>query len=148
MKAAQADLKYLTVFLVVSMKCIFILSDEIYKLPCRRSGIFKKTGNNQKLLGEIMNVIHVETLPYCIRGCLREANCQSVNVKKIKNKNENFLCELVNVTIHSGILVNNVSWKHYEPISSVSETLDTKVCTILKSLPLPDQLFFLVHPVL
>ena len=145
MKATQADLKYLTVFLVVSIKCIFTLSNKIYKLPCRRSGIFKKTGNNQKLLGEIMNVIHVETLPYCIRGCLREANCQSVNVNKIKNKNENFLSELVNVTIHSGILV-----KHYEPISSVSETGDTKVhyFEIVAITRTSISYFFLVHLVL
>ena len=97
-----------------------MINAKIQRLPCRRSSIFKKISDAGKIQDGIINKTKVSSLPHCIRDCLRETKCESINIKKKKNRRGKQLCELLNVTVNSNVLFDNVNWKHYEPLSSVS----------------------------
>ena len=109
-------------FLILSPMAL-IINDKVHRLPCRRSSIFKKISDAGKIQDGIINKTKVPSLPHCVRDCLRNPKCESINIKKKKNERRKQLCELLNVTIHSSVLVHNVNWKHYEPLSSVSSVI-------------------------
>ena len=114
------ELTYVKILLILSVTAFIVASDKIHRLPCRRSSLFKKISDAGKIQEDIINQTKVESLPHCVRDCLRNTKCESINMEKKKNRRGERICELLNVTIHSSTLVHNVNWKHYEPLSSVS----------------------------
>ena len=114
------ELTYVKILPILSVTALIVVSDKIHRFPCRRSGLFKKISDAGKIQDGIINQTKVESLPHCVRDCLRNTKCESINIKKKKNRRGKQICELLDVTIHSSALVHNVNWKHYEPLSSVS----------------------------
>ena len=115
------ELTYIKILLILSATTS-IASHKTHRLPCRRSGLFKKIADAGKIQDGIINRTKVESLPHCVRDCLRNTECESINIKKKKYGRGKQLCELLNVTVHSSVLLHNVNWKHYEPLWSVSIT--------------------------
>ena len=113
------ELTYVKTLLILSAT-VLIASNKIHRLSCRHFSLLKKISDAGKIQDGIINQTKVESLPYCVRDCLRNTNCASINIKKEKNIRGKQICELLNVTIHSSALVHTVNWKHYEPLSSVS----------------------------
>ncbi|XP_066918596.1 uncharacterized protein [Clytia hemisphaerica] len=78
-------------------------------------GIFSKIKYDQRLIGDILNVIGAITLRGCLTKCLYHPICLSVNYRRA-----NSTCELLGVAIQvynptkNDTLISDAGWNHFE----------------------------------
>ena len=85
----------------------------------------KATDRDKKLTGVILEV-RVSALPHCVRGCINESMCSSINYKKVTNTMQENNCELLNTnrTSEGANLISAPGWLHYEPTVQVCTSVD------------------------
>ena len=93
---------------------------QIYRNKCRRDAIMKVTDRDKKLTGVIFQV-RASALPHCVRGCINESMCSSINYKKVTTTTQGTNCELLNTnrTSEGANLIAAPGWLHYEPTAQV-----------------------------
>ena len=85
----------------------------------------KATDRDKKLTGVILEV-RASALPHCVRGCINESMCSSINYKKVTTTTQESNCELLNTNRASegANLISSPGWLHYEPIVQVCCRID------------------------
>ena len=85
----------------------------------------KATDRDKKLTGVILEV-RVSALPHCVRGCINESMCSSINYKKVTTTTQENNCELLNTnrTSEGANLISSPGWLHYEPTVQVCSRID------------------------
>ena len=80
----------------------------------------KVTDRDKKLTGVILEA-RASSLPHCVRGCMNESMCSSINYKKVTNTMQENNCELLNTnrTSEGANLISAPGWLHYEPTVQV-----------------------------
>ena len=103
----------------------FVADAQIYRSECRRDAILKVTDRDKKLTGVIRNV-NASDLPHCVRGCINESLCNSINYKKVTTNAQGNNCELLHTNRKSqgASLVDAPGWLHYEPTVQVCITVN------------------------
>ena len=88
----------------------------------------KVTDRDKKLTGVIKEA-HTSSLPHCVRGCINESLCNSINYKRVTTNAQGNNCELLNTNIKSqgAYLIAAPGWLHYEPTVQVCVTIDLSV---------------------
>ena len=100
---------------------VFVADAQIYRNEYRRDAIMKATDRDKKLTGVILQV-RASALPHCVRGCINESMCSSINYKKVTTTTQGNNCELLNTnrTSEGANLIAAPGWLHYEPTVQVS----------------------------
>ena len=105
---------------------VLVADAQIYRNECRRDAIMKVTDRDKKLTGVILQV-RASALPHCVRGCINESMCSSINYKKFATTTQGNNCELLNTnrTSEGANLIAAPGWLHYEPTVQVCSLVTT-----------------------
>ena len=110
-----------------------------HRTVCRREVLFKLTVRGKKLAEAASNIIQQRkeaTLSGCVKGCLENAGCITINYKKLTQGSAAIVnCQLLDIVKANGSMVENTGWNHYEPIKQVvssrnGKTLMHKPCPL------------------
>jgi len=90
----------------------------------------KVTDRDKKLTGVILEA-RASSLPHCVRGCMNESMCSSINYNKVTNTMQENNCELLNTnrTSEGANLISSPGWLHYEPTVQVSPRCRFVTCS-------------------
>lgn len=98
------------------------VNGQIFRMECRRDTLMKVTDRDKKLIGAVIAEVRVSSLPYCVKSCLNDSRCNSINHKRIEATPQGSNCELLsaNRTSEGTALTDAFGWLHYEPVVQVS----------------------------
>ena len=99
-----------------------VVDGQIFRMECRRDTLMKVTDRDKKLTGAVVAELRVSTLPYCVKSCLNDSRCSSINYNHNTATLQGNNCELLNAnrTSEGTALTGAVGWHHYEPVAQVS----------------------------
>ena len=97
---------------------------QVFRSACRRDALMKLTDRNVTLTGTAYDIIsrsRVSGVRSCVKLCLKENKCLSINYREVASTAQGNNCQLLNLTkaIEGASLTNVTGWMHYEPMNQV-----------------------------
>ena len=118
----------LTAYVIIaSFFCFYGTSESTHRSACRRDILMKATHRETKLernASDVISTIHSPSLSVCVRRCVREERCRSINYKASSSAGEKN-CQILAISnsTASTKISQATGWIHYEPITQVKSII-------------------------
>ena len=90
---------------------------QFHRSGCRKETVFKIAARNSKLGHSLISSSEVKDISHCVKLCLDNNSCQSVNY--LDDKSNKPTCELLgSVFSGNGSLISSNGWKFYQPVNT------------------------------
>eukprot|EP00795_Rhopilema_esculentum_P002210 gene2210-17812_t len=127
------DQQFVSLFLLLPLT--WQSTQPIYRSSCRSAALFKTTNRNQILVGNsggLISSIRTRNLPSCVRQCIKNPICSSINYKSTPGSNQENNCQLltINLSSNDAEFSSLVGWIHSEPTSQPGPRCVVNPCSL------------------